>query len=106
MKRREFIINRIVDALNQTEPNSELYLYGSRARGTSKKSSDWDLLILLNSDQLTFDYETELLDRFYDVELETGEVISPLIYLKKDWISMHSATPLYSNISKEGIKLK
>ena len=48
MKKREFIIKRIVDIVNQTAPNSELYLYGSRARGTSKKSSDWDLLILLN----------------------------------------------------------
>ena len=106
MKRRDLIIQRIVDIINQTEPNSELYLYGSRARGTAKKSSDWDFLILLNSDQLSFDNETKLIDDIYEVELETGEVISPLIYTKLDWRTRHQATPLYFNINNEGIKLK
>jgi len=106
MKRRDLIIQRIVDIINQTEPNSELYLYGSRARGTAKKSSDWDFLILLNFAQLSFDNETRLIDNIYEVELETGEVISPLIYTKLDWQTRHQFTPLYSNISKEGIKLK
>jgi uncharacterized protein len=106
MNRRDLIIKRIVDIINQTEPNSELYLYGSRARGTAKKSSDWDILILLNADQLSFDNETRLIDDIYEVELETGEVISPLIYTKSDWQSHHQSTPLYLNINKEGIKLK
>ena len=106
MKRRDLIIQRIVDIINQTEPDSELYLYGSRARGTAKKSSDWDFLILLNTDQLSFDNETRLINNLYDVELETGEVLSPLIYTKRDWLARHKLTPLYSNISKEGIMLK
>jgi len=106
MKRRDLIIQRIVDIINQTEPNSELYLYGSHARGTAKKSSDWDFLILLNADQLSFDNETRLIDNIYEIELETGEVISPLIYTKLDWQTRHQSTPLYSNINKEGIKLK
>jgi len=105
MKRRDLIIQRIVDIINQTEPNSELYLYGSRARGTAKKSSDWDFLILLNADQLSFDNETRLIDDIYEVELETGEVISPLIYTKLDWKTRHQSTQLYLNISNEGIKL-
>ena len=105
MKRRDLIIQRIVDIINQTEPNSELYLYGSRARGTAKKSSDWDFLILLNADQLSFDNETRLIDDIYELELETGEVISPLIYTKLDWQTRHQSTPLYFNINNEGIKL-
>jgi len=92
--------------LNQTEPSSELFLYGSRARGTAKRSSDWDLLLLLNSDKLPFDYETRLMDRFYEIELETGEVLSPLIYTKRDWQTRHRSTSLFSTIVKEGIKLK
>jgi len=106
MKRNESIIKRIVDMLNQTEPNSELFLYGSRARGTARRSSDWDLLLLLNSDELPFDYETRLMDNFYEIELETGEVLSPLIYTKHDWQIRHRSTPLFSTIIKEGIKLK
>ena len=106
MKRRKTIIKRIVDMLNQIEPSSELFLYGSRARGTAKRSSDWDLLLLLNSEKLSFDYETRLMDRFYEIELETGEVLSPLIYTKRDWQTRHRSTPLFSTVVKEGIKLK
>ncbi len=106
MGKKDIIIKRIVDIVNQTAPNSEIYLYGSRARGTAKKMSDWDFLILLNSQNISFAFETNLMDIFYDVEIETGEIISPLIYTKHDWISNHIATTLFSNINKEGIRLQ
>lgn len=106
MKKRDFILKRIIDVVNQTAPNSEIYLYGSRARGTAKKISDWDFLILINDQKISFDFETKFMDNFYEVELETGEVISPLIYTKQDWTVNHTATPLFSNIKKEGIRIK
>ena len=106
MKKRDLILKMIVDAVEQTAPNSEIYLYGSRARGTAKKISDWDLLILLNSQNLTFDFETRVMNDFYEIELETGEIISPMIYTKTDWNTNHQFTPLFANIKKEGVKLK
>jgi predicted nucleotidyltransferase len=106
MKKRELILKRIVDIVEQTAPNSEIYLYGSRARGTATKMSDWDLLILLNSQNLTFDFETKVMNDFYDIELETGEVISPMIYTKADWNTNHVFTPLFANIKREGVRLK
>lgn len=87
-------------------PDSEIYLYGSNARGDSKKYSDWDLLILLNIQNLSFELETRLMDDCYDIELETGQIISPLIYAKSDWVEKHLVTPLYENIQKEGIRIK
>ena len=80
--------------------------YGSRARGNNKKFSDWDLLILINSDNISFDFETKFMDEFYDLEVETGEIISPLIYTKSDWDENHSITPLFENIQREGIRIK
>jgi hypothetical protein len=50
--------------------------------------------------------ETRLMDDFYDLELETGEIISPLIYSKSDWNERHSITALYENIQKEGLRIK
>ncbi len=91
---------------NAKYPDSEIYLYGSQARGDAKNLSDWDLLILLNSKKISFDLETKLMDEFYELELETGEIISPLIYSKTDWVRNHLFTPLYENIKKEGIKIK
>lgn len=96
----------IIQAVNKTAPDSEVYLYGSQARGTAKNLSDWDLLILLNKSNIPFDFETKFMDEFYELELETGEVISPLIYSKEDWRLNHSITPLYENIKKEGVRLK
>lgn len=91
---------------NSKYPDSEIYLYGSQARGDSRKFSDWDLLILLNQHYVPFDLETRVMDDFYDVELQTGAIISPLIYSKSDWNEKHSKTPLYENIQKEGIRIK
>lgn len=91
---------------NSKYPDSEIYLYGSQARGDSKKNSDWDLLILLNRQNIPFGLETKVMDDIYDVELETGAVMSPLIYSRSDWNERHSMTPLYENIKKEGIRIK
>jgi len=106
MSRKEKIIKMIIGVVVKNDPDSEIYLYGSRARGDEKKASDWDLLILLNKQSISFDIETRFMDELYEIELETGEVISPLIYSKKDWIENHSITPLFENIQKEGIRIK
>lgn len=105
MTKQDKILKRIKELVNKTVPNSDIYLYGSRARGNSKAHSDWDLLILLNLQNISFNFETNFMDAFYEIEIETGEVISPLIYTKTDWIENHSYSPLSENIQKEGIKL-
>jgi uncharacterized protein len=106
MKKSNKIISEIVRMANAKYPDSEIYLYGSQARGDSRKFSDWDLLVLLNVQNIPFDLETKVMDDFYDIELEIGAVISPLIYSKSDWNERHSMTPLYENIKKEGIRIK
>jgi predicted nucleotidyltransferase len=105
MGKKEQIIQKLIGVIIKTAPDSELYLFGSQARGEEKKLSDWDLLILLNSKKISFDFETKLMDEFYDIELETGEIISPMIYSKDDWNEKHSVTPLFKIIKKEGIRL-
>ena len=46
------------------------------------------------------------MDEFYEVELETGEIISPMVYAKHDWDERHAITPLYENIKKEGVRIQ
>jgi predicted nucleotidyltransferase len=106
MTNKELVLNKIIKVVNKNAPDSEVYLYGSQARGNLKKLSDWDLLILLNNTTISFDLETQFMDEFYDLELETGEIISPLIYSKSDWNNNYSITPLFENIKNEGVKLK
>jgi predicted nucleotidyltransferase len=106
MTKKEKILQKIIKVVDKNAPDSEVYLYGSQARGNSKQLSDWDLLILLNRPNISFDIETKFMDDFYDLELETGEIISPLIYSKMEWNNNYSITPLFENIKNEGIKLK
>lgn len=106
MSKDEQILQRIITVANRTAPDSEVYLYGSRARGKARKLSDWDLLILLKSVNISFDFETKFMDDFYEIELETGAVISPLIYSKQQWMEDYISTPLFENIQKEGIRIK
>jgi predicted nucleotidyltransferase len=106
MSRKDKILQKIIKVVDKNAPDSEVYLYGSQARGNANKLSDWDLLILLNRPNISFDLETKFMNEFYDLELETGEVISPLIYSKYDWNNKYFITPLFENIKNEGIKLK
>ena len=106
MKTKQFIINKIVALAQVNFPDSEIILYGSKARNDDKKDSDWDLLVLLDSVSLTFSKEQNILDNFYELELESGEVFSPLIYTKSDWENRYLYTPLFQNIQNEGIKIK
>lgn len=83
MSKKEQMIQMIIQVVDKTAPDSEVYLYGSQARGDAKSLSDWDLLILLNKSNIPFDFETKFMDKFYELELETEKIISPLIYSKK-----------------------
>jgi predicted nucleotidyltransferase len=106
MSKYEKIVQRIVSMANRTVPDAEVYLYGSRARGTAHKLSDWDVLVLLNSANISFEFETSLMNEFFELELETGEIISPMIYSRQEWNEKYSITPLFENIQKEGIRIK
>jgi len=106
MNKRDKILNRIKIVVERTAPGSEIYLYGSRARGDSSRLSDWDILILLSAKNVSFALETKFMDELYEVELETGEIISPMVYSKQDWDERHAITPLYQNIKKEGVRIQ
>jgi tRNA nucleotidyltransferase (CCA-adding enzyme) len=99
------ILQEIKRLILEKDSDAKIYLYGSRARGTSRDDSDWDILILLNRDKITPEVEHEITDPLYDLEFETGEVISPMIYSEKEWFTKYSVTPFYHNVMKEGGRL-
>jgi predicted nucleotidyltransferase len=99
------IIERIKLSLNTTQPEATVILFGSYARGDHKSDSDIDLLILLDKDKITHDDAKRVAYPLYDIEFETGKIISPLILSKKRWETKHRITPFYKNILKEGVVL-
>ena len=102
MTNQQTIIDRIKSIVLDKDPLAKVYLYGSRARGTMKPDSDWDLLILLNIDKITTEIERNVTYPLYDLEFEIGEVISPMVYSEKEWNSKHRITPFYSNVMRDG----
>ena len=100
------IIHQIIQLADQSDPGSEVYLFGSRAKGTENDLSDWDLLILLNTDKIPFETEKHILDEFYSLELKTGEIFSPLHYTKSEWENKYKRSGLFQVIHQEGIRLK
>ncbi|MFO7369022.1 MAG: nucleotidyltransferase domain-containing protein [Bacteroidales bacterium] len=103
--RKELILGKIKKAIYQKDPQAEVYLFGSRARGDSRKNSDWDILILIDNKSVTNEIEDNFRDNLYDLELESGQIISTFIYPKEYWKSYLSYSPLYKNVYKEGIRL-
>lgn len=100
----QYIGQLIRATVNSVDKNAEVILYGSRARGDERADSDWDILILTD---YPADLKTEQLfrDCLYDLELETGEVLSVFVYSKNNWTTKQRITPFYQNIIQEGIHL-
>ena len=79
-------------------------LYGSRARGTAHRNSDWDILLILNKDSLTQDDYDTVSYPFVLLGCELGEEINPILYTKKEW-QTYQATPFYENVEHDAINL-
>lgn len=105
MKDNKNILFMIKNLVKSTEPDATIILYGSYARGDNRKDSDLDLLILLDKDKVTREDEKKVKYPLYDIEFETGQIISPLVISKKDWETRHKITPFYDNILREGVIL-
>ena len=105
MAKPDDILKRIKYAVHTSEPEAKIILYGSFARGDNRKDSDMDIIILLEKDQVSREDEKKVKYPLYDIEFDSGQVISPLVFSRKDWETRHKVTPFYQNVISEGIEL-
>lgn len=84
----------------------KVILYGSYARGDFNEHSDIDIMILTD---LCFEeiekYRDDISDIAFEIELETGIILSPIIKNIDEYNIRTSYIPFYKNVKREGVIL-
>ncbi len=95
-------------AIGKLYPVLGAVVFGSRARGDHTADSDTDLAVLLPGVHgSTVNTMLEMIDVAYEVELESGIVVSPLPIWQDQWDhpEQFSNPGLIRNIQREGVRL-
>lgn len=98
-----------LDALRQLAgkvipAGSQVWLYGSRARGEAREDSDWDILILLDKPSVTSADEDQYAYPFVDLGWDYASAVSPQVYALEDW-KRQSFTPFYQNVERDKVRI-
>ena len=104
-EKQQQILAAIKDKAKTVVPaDSEVILFGSRARGDAHEGSDWDILILLDKDHIQFSDYGQYSYPFRELGWELGQYINVVLITKKRW-QEDVASPFYENVTEEGIKI-
>lgn len=83
-------------------PNAKLFLFGSRARGTHRADSDWDLLVVIDKPNRTLNdidtYGYPFKELGWDIDVEINPLVTTFNQIKS-----HPESLLYHNIKNDGI---
>lgn len=83
---------------------SKVIVYGSYARGDYRENSDVDVMILVKmSDEEIKKMENDVYDLAFDIEMNTGIDISPIIKSVAQYEYWVDTLPFYRNVREEGV---
>lgn len=83
---------------------TKVIVYGSYARGDYNLSSDVDVMILVKmSDNEIKKIENQVYDLAFDIEMDTGVDISPIIKNEEQYEYWLDTLPFYKNIHEERV---
>lgn len=90
---KEQLLQKVKQTVQRIDPQAEVILFGSRARGDARPDSDWDFLILTALED-GHKISRKFWDALLEVEVESGEVITSVIKSKFK-IDKFMQSPLY-----------
>lgn len=83
---------------------SKIIMYGSYARGDYHQYSDVDVMILVKmSEEEIKQIENTIYDMVFDIQMETGVDISPIIKNEDQYEYWVDVLPFYRNVRDEGV---
>ena len=83
---------------------SNLWLYGSRARGDYRPDSDWDLIVLVDKEKQQLKDFDQYAYPFIEMGWRIGIEINPMLYTRKEW-QQRNFTPFYQNVERDKMVL-
>lgn len=97
------MLNMIRSTVRAVEPDVEIILYGSRARGDALPESDWDTIVILNKPPMPHQERYEIAYELWVKGQDVGEEINTLVYTKDLWNDAPPSLFKY-NVREEGNK--
>lgn len=83
---------------------SKVIVYGSYARGDYRDDSDVDIMVLVDLSEMEIKkLENEVYDTAFDIEMNTGIDISPIIKNEAQYEYWGDVLPFYKNVREEGV---
>lgn len=98
------ILDEIKNRIRLVQPDAQIILFGSRARGDANLNSDWDILVLLKKSTNSKSVFEKITYPLYEYGWSVGELISTKVYTIEEWAKRHH-TLFYKNVQNEGIIL-
>lgn len=84
----------------------KIILYGSYARGDYHESSDVDVLILVDLDDIRIKQKmSELAEYTFEMELKCDLQLSPIVKNEEQFEYWSDTLPFYKNILREGVSI-
>ena len=83
-------------------PDAEIILFGSRARGTARPDSDWDVLVIVDAPKLQ-PVHRDIDYCLWDKGQQIGQEINTIVRTAAQWAANISF--FKKNVLRDGIKL-
>lgn len=100
------ILRKLKHLLQQHFPDAirDVILFGSRAKGTARADSDYDVVIVLNNNDYDWKFRDEVTDVVYDMELADDILVDKhLISVDELEHSLRGAQPIFRNAIEHGV---
>ena len=103
-KEQEHTLTAIRECLAKNmPPYGKAILFGSQARGTARDDSDWDILVILDKEQLLPSDYDKVTYPLTELGWDLGKEINPVMYSKME-VSKKEPANNISRLSFSGVK--